>query len=123
MQKNTEQVAFARGLRRNMTDAERVLWAKPVLSHAEGLARRQLAGVKFRRQQPIGPYIVDFVTFERKVVVEVDGGHHSEESIKAVDEERSAWLRQEGFKVLRFWNNEVLSNPQGVLESIMEALR
>ena len=115
MQKNTEQVAFARGLRRNMTEAEHALWAR--------LARRQLAVVKFRRQAPIGPYLVDFVTFERKVVVEVDGGHHGEASIKIVDDARSAWLRQEGFKVLRFWNNEVLNNPQGVLESVLEVLR
>ncbi|MBM2826309.1 MAG: (cytosine-5-)-methyltransferase [Dehalococcoidia bacterium] len=114
MQRNTKQVALARGLRRNMTDAERALWFR--------LGRRQLVGVKFRRQQPIGPYIVDFVTFERKVVVEVDGGHHGETTTKADDEARSAWLRQEGFNVLRFWNNEVLSNPEGVLESILEAL-
>jgi len=73
-------------------------------------------GVKFRRQQPIGKYIVDFVSFEKRIVIEVDGGQHSEE----VDKERDQWLNNEGFKVLRFWNNEVLKNTEGVFEVIRD---
>ncbi len=73
-----------------------------------------MEGVKFRRQQPIGKYVVDFVSFEKRVVIEVDGGQHSEE----VDKERDQWLNNEGFKVLRFWNNEVLKNTEGVFEVI-----
>ena len=75
-----------------------------------------MEGVKFRRQQPIGKYVVDFVSFEKRVVIEVDGGQHSEE----VDKERDQWLNNEGFKVLRFWNNEVLKNTEGVFEVIRD---
>jgi very-short-patch-repair endonuclease len=72
-------------------------------------------GLKFRRQEPIGNYIVDFVCYEKAVVVEVDGGQHSE----AVDSDRDAWLRSQGFNVLRFWNHEVLTKIEGVLEMIL----
>ncbi|GBE05101.1 hypothetical protein BMS3Abin10_00721 [bacterium BMS3Abin10] len=76
---------------------------------------KQIEGLKFRRQEPVGKYIVDFVCFDRKVVIEVDGGQHAEEG---ADKERDKWLNKEGFQVLRFWNNEVLLNPGGVLEVI-----
>jgi very-short-patch-repair endonuclease len=74
-----------------------------------------MEGVKFRRQQPTGRFIVDFVSFERKLIIEVDGGQHSEE----VDKARDQWLNNQGFKILRFWNNEVLQNTEGVIEAIM----
>ena len=70
--------------------------------------------MKFRRQQPVGKYIVDFMCFERRIIIEVDGGQHSEE----VDLTREEYLREQGFEVLRFWNNEVLQNIEGVLETI-----
>jgi very-short-patch-repair endonuclease len=88
-----------------MTDAEIKLW--------KHLNRKQLA-VKFRRQCPIGSYIVDFVSFDGRVIVEVDGGKHVESK---TDESRDKWLVSQGFKVLRFWNNEVLTNLKGVLEA------
>ena len=72
-------------------------------------------GLKFRRQQPIGDYIVDFINFEKMVVIEVDGGQHAENQN---DAERDKWLRQNGFMVLRFWNNDVLKNTEGVVEVI-----
>ncbi len=78
--------------------------------------------MKFRRQQPLGPYIVDFVSFKRKVIVEVDGGQHNEREGKERDKERAAWLKERGYQVLRFGNNEVLANIEGVLEKIDEVL-
>jgi very-short-patch-repair endonuclease len=79
------------------------------------LRNRQLEGVKFRRQHPIGPYIVDFVSLEKQLVIEIDGGQHIENKR---DKEREKYLRMKGFKVLRFWNNDVLRNIDGVLEKI-----
>ena len=81
---------------------------------------RQMQGFKFRRQQPIGPYIVDFVTFEKKFVIELDGGQHAREREK--DEERDLWLKKGGYEVLRFWDNEVFENLDGVLEVIKNKL-
>ena len=104
--------AKARELRRNPTEAERRLW--------KHLRLRQIGGYKFRRQQSIGPYIVDFVCLGKRVVVEVDGGQHSEQI--AYDTERSAWLEAQGFRVLRFWNHEVLKEIEVVKEVIAEAL-
>jgi len=75
-------------------------------------------GVKFRRQQPIGKYIVDYVSFEKRIVIELDGGQHSAEQER--DRERDNWLSKQGFKVLRFWDNEVLQNLEGVLEVIRD---
>jgi very-short-patch-repair endonuclease len=97
----------AKDLRRNSTDAERFLW--------KHLCLKQVEGLKFRRQEPIGNYIVDFVCYEKSIVVEVDGGQHSD----AVDSHRDNWLRSQGFIVLRFWNNEVLTKIEGVLEMIL----
>jgi len=114
MKNNVEQTAFARELRQKQTKAERLLWRK--------LRSKQLQGVKFRRQQPIGPYIVDLASFERKLVIEIDGGQHNKEAVRGRDEERVVWLKERGYRVLRFWNNEVLTNVEGVLERISEAL-
>jgi len=101
----------AKALRANMTDAERKLWYL--------LRAHRFAGIKIKRQAPIGPYIVDFVSFERRLVLEVDGGQHADSD---ADLRRTRWLEDQGFRVLRFWNNEVLSNITGVLETILAAL-
>src|ERR1041384_491669 len=102
----------ARKLREGQTDVERKLWSQ--------LRGRQLSGVKFRRQHPISQFIVGFCCVERGLVVELDGGQHAERT--AADERRARVLEQCGYRVLRFWNNEVLSNFDGVLEKISEAL-
>lgn len=114
MKKNRNQISLAHELRREQTDAEKTLWMK--------LRDKQLEGVKFRRQQPIGPYIVDFVSFGRRLIIEIDGGQHDEENVRAKDERRTAWLEERGYRILRFWNNEVLIDLEGVLERIKEAL-
>ena len=101
----------ARDLRKKSTDAERLLWRH--------LRARQLEGLKFRRQQPLGDYIVDLVCFEKRIVIEVDGGQHM--SAREKDSERDKWLVEQGFRVLRFWNNEVFKNTDGVLEKIRES--
>ena len=106
--------AKARVLRRNQTNAEKALWAQ--------LADWLTAGAKFRRQHPLGPYVVDFFCFEHKLVIEVDGGQHNEPEVETLDKERTAWLEGEGYKVLRFWNSEVIGNIEGVMARISEAL-
>jgi very-short-patch-repair endonuclease len=98
----------AKVLRKNFTDTERLLW--------KYLRAKQMEGCKFRRQEPIGSYIVDFVCHEKKMVIEVDGGQHSADRER--DDERDSWLEGQGYRVLRFWNNEVLTNIKGVLEVI-----
>jgi len=105
--------ARARTLRKNPTDVEKLLWRR--------LRMWQLDGYKFRRQQPLGNYIVDFVCLEEKLIVELDGGQHAEQS--DYDAERDGWLREQGFVVLRFWNNEVLDNLEGVTEKIYQSLK
>jgi len=107
---NSNATIIARNLRKRFTDAEKLLWRY--------LRAKQVEGFKFRRQQPIGNYIVDFVCFEKGVVIEVDGGQHAVEREK--DKERDKWLKGQDLKVLRFWNNEVLTNTGGVLEVIRE---
>jgi very-short-patch-repair endonuclease len=102
----------ARQLRRDQTDAEQRLWAK--------LRDRQLCGAKFRRQHLIGPFIADFCCAQGKVIVELDGGQHAEDV--AADEKRSRFLEAQGYRVLRFWNHDVLGNTEAVLERIVEAL-
>ncbi|MCG7989586.1 MAG: endonuclease domain-containing protein [Candidatus Thiodiazotropha weberae] len=102
---------FAKRLRQNMTDAERVLWKQ--------LRAHRLSGQKFRRQQPIGPYIVDFIHFGEKLIIECDGGQHNE---NRADRKRDAWLNQQGFKVLRFWNHDILNNTESVLTEILALL-
>ena len=109
------KTSLARELRQRQTEVKRNLWAR--------LRNRQLEGVKFRRQQPIGYYVVDFASFENRIIVEIDGGQHNERGIMEKDKERTVWLRGESYHILRFWNNEVLKNVDGVLEVIREALR
>lgn len=99
----------ARRMRVEMTDAERKLW------HA--IKAHRLRDFAFRRQVPIGPYIADFVCHQASLIVEVDGGQHSE---SASDEQRDAWFVDHGFRVVRFWNNDVLTNLDGVLVRIIE---
>ena len=99
----------ARRLRKDLTDAERRLWSI--------LRGRRLNEFKFRRQQPIGSYIVDFVCFERRLVIEVDGSQHQEQV--SYDKQRTKWLNSQGFNVLRVWNNQVLSDPDSVSEAIL----
>ena len=84
------------------------------------LRNRQLSGLRFRRQAPIGPYIVDFVCYENRLVIEVDGGQHLE--LADHDAERTAWLESEGFRVIRFWNNQVLKELEAVREAIFVAV-
>jgi very-short-patch-repair endonuclease len=114
MEKRHTLVELARQLRRSQTEAERVLWGR--------LRNRQLEGVKFRRQQPIGRFIVDFASLEQDLVIEIDGGQHAREPDQTNDRERASWLEQQGYRVLRFWDNEVLMNLECVLERIREAL-
>lgn len=106
------RTARARSLRSNMTDVERKLWM--------ALKGKQIAGYRFRRQHAIGVYIADFACVERKLVIELDGGQHQNQ--EAYDKDRSRYLNQQGWQVVRFWNNEVLENLDGVLEVIMEKL-
>ena len=107
-----KQRGNARQLRRDMTEAERKLW--------QLLRSRRLAHVKFRRQVPLGPWIADFVTFEHKVIVEADGSQHADSER---DKARDVDLATRGFRVLRFWNNDILARPEAVLEQILDALR
>ena len=79
-------------------------------------------GAKFRRQQPVGPYIVDFINFDSSLIIEIDGGQHNDE-VRKKDEDRMMWLQNRGYRVIRFWNNEVLQNIDGVLEKILAALK
>ena len=102
----------ARELRKQLTEAEKTLWRH--------LRLRQIGGYKFRRQQPLGPYVVDFVCFEKQLIVELDGGHHSEQL--AYDADRTAWLGSQGYRVLRFWNHQVLGEIEAVNQVIYEAL-
>jgi very-short-patch-repair endonuclease len=105
-------ITYAKDLRSRSTDAERILWRH--------IRAKRLDGLKFRRQHPIGKYIVDFVFLEKKIVIELDGGHHAESETEAYDRERDDWLEKEGYRVLRFWDNDVLLNTKGILEVIRE---
>jgi very-short-patch-repair endonuclease len=101
-------VKTAKNLRKNLTDAEKIVWLH--------LRAKQFQGLKFRKQAPMGRYVVDFVCHANKLVIEVDGGQHAVN--KSRDQQREVWLRAHGYNVLRFWNNEVLENIEGVLECI-----
>jgi very-short-patch-repair endonuclease len=103
---------MSRKLRANQTDADTKLWNR--------IRNRQISGFKFVRQEPIGRFICDFVCREQGIVVEVDGGHHLDSKS---DELRDLYLAERGYRVMRFWNNDVLSNIDGVLIVIDEALR
>ena len=107
-------VTLARNLRRKQTDAERKIWRV--------LRGRQFENSKFRRQEPIGQYIVDFVSLERQLIIEIDGGQHNQQSESEKDEIRTKWLEKKGFKVIRFWNTDVLLNIEGVAIRILEAI-
>jgi very-short-patch-repair endonuclease len=98
----------AKRLRTDSTDAERLVWSR--------LRAHRLRGWKFKRQQPIGRYVVDFACFDAKLVIELDGGQHADAA--DMDATRDAWLNSQGLRVLRFWNNDVLSNLDGVLTTI-----
>jgi len=100
-------------MRREPTDAEALLWRY--------LRGGRLAGCRFRRQQPLGRFIVDFVCFEKAVIVEVDGGQHLE--AQAADAARTRWLKARGFQVVRFWNDDVLMRSGHVLEEIVRVLQ
>src|SRR5579872_3683310 len=102
---------MARGLRSRMTDAERKLWF--------ALRDRRFQSFKFRRQVPIGPYVADFMSYASRLVVEVDGGQHAE---PGRDARRDRWLAENNFRVVRFWNNEVLRNLEGVLTALADEL-
>jgi very-short-patch-repair endonuclease len=101
---------LAKDLRKNATQAEALLWSK--------LRARQMEGLKFRRQQPIENFIVDFVSFEKRIVIELDGGQHAEDNGK--DKKRDIYLKDKGFTVLRFWNSEVFESLEGILETIRQ---
>jgi len=109
---NVGKTSMFRRLRRNATIVEQRLWCR--------VRSRSLCGMKFVRQEPIGPYIVDFVCRERRLITEVDGGQHADSKRDII---RDQWLRDHGYQVLRFWNNDVIENTDGVLEAIAEVLR
>jgi very-short-patch-repair endonuclease len=107
-----KSIRLARRLRVNQTNAETVLWNR--------IRNRQIDGHKFVRQQPISGYICDFVCREKLLVIEVDGGQHNESAADAIRDRR---LNEEGYRVIRFWNNDVLGNIEGVLLTIQSELR
>ena len=111
---STKQRVRARSLRANSTDAERIIWS--------ALRAHRMNGASFRRQIPIGPYVVDFVCHAAKLVIELDGGQHFESKQEQRDARRDAYLAAKNFRVLRFNNHDVMSNRQGVLETIAAAL-
>ena len=102
----------AKALRSNQTDAEQRLWYR--------LRAHRFMDLKFKRQKPIGRYIVDFVCMEHRLIIELDGSQHAEQV--AYDQQRDAWLRSQGYTVLRFWNNDVMQQLEGVLEQILLTL-
>ena len=102
----------ARKLRRDQTEAEQKLWSR--------LRRHQMKGLQFRRQHPIGPFFADFVCLETKLIIEVDGSQHADQTIR--DDSRSEFLRDAGYTVLRFWNYEVIGEIDQVVERIAKAL-
>ncbi len=106
-------IRYTRDLRMNQSDAEKRIWRH--------LRNRQMHGAKFRRQIAIDPYIVDFICTDCMLIVELDGGQHADQI--DYDEKRTKFLESRGYRVLRFWNNDVLANTEGVLEVIMSALQ
>jgi very-short-patch-repair endonuclease len=102
----------AKNLRKNSTDTEKLLWLH--------LRAKKFQGLKFRRQAPMGRYVVDFVCHAKKLVIEVDGGQHAIDKYR--DQQRETWLIAQGYSVIRFWNNEILENIEGVLAIIRQKL-
>jgi very-short-patch-repair endonuclease len=115
LRRTDKRVPRARRLRREITLAERKLWWH--------LRRIPMEHSHFRRQATIGPYFVDFTCHDVKLVIEVDGGQHNMDDRRAKDLERTKFLESQGYRVLRFWNHEVLGNTEGVIESIAAAIR
>lgn len=111
MSTSSERTHFRRHLRRTQTEAERKVWYR--------LRDRRLNGFKFLRQESIGPYVADFCCREAKLIIEIDGSQHAESSHDRV---RDAWLDERGYRMLRFWNSDVMTNMVPVLETIMSAL-
>ena len=105
---------LAKSLRRNQTDVERKLWYL--------LRDRRFGGFKFRRQQPIGPYVVDFVCFDKRLIVELDGSQHGGDEAMIYDARRTAFLESQGFRVVRFWNHAVNENIEALGDAIAHAL-
>lgn len=103
-------IPLAKTLRKNQTYAENLLWLH--------IKNRQILNINFRRQRPLGKYIVDFISREHKLIIEIDGGHHNDNLERYKDEVRTKYLESQGYKVIRFWNNEVSENLEGVLEII-----
>ena len=109
-----EKYKRARNLRKGSTEQERIIW---------GLVRnRQLNGLKFVRQYPIGKYIADFACRRLKLVIELDGGQHNEDDNINYDNERTKYMEAEGYRVIRFWNNEIDNNLEGVYERLLEII-
>ena len=106
---------IARNLRKNSTPQEQKMW--------QLLRNHRYKGLEFRRQQPIGPYIVDFVCREKWLIIELDGGQHNEDENIVYDDERTKYLESKGFKVIRFWNNDVDNNIEAVFDKIDEYTR
>jgi very-short-patch-repair endonuclease len=104
----------ARRLRKTSTDAEIKLWRH--------LRQMPMLGSHFRRQVPVGPYVADFACMATKLLIELDGGQHGEPDNANRDEARTRWLEAEGYRVIRFWNNEIMSNIDGVMEAIYAAV-
>ena len=109
--KNKKLLPLARANRNNPTDAERKLWY---------LIKDETLGFKFRRQHRIGSYIVDFICLEKNLIIECDGGQHAENKS---DEERTSFLNSKGYKVIRFWNTDILKNKEGIFTEILKALK
>lgn len=103
-----------RTLRKNMTKQERLLW--------QFLRKKNINGLKFRRQYPIGKYIVDFICNEKRLIIEIDGGQHNENQNIVYDQERTKYLETKGFKVIRFWNLDIENNIEGVYQEILKHL-
>ncbi|ANV99441.1 endonuclease domain-containing protein [Bradyrhizobium icense] len=102
--------AAAKKLRANATPHERILW--------RALKELPIEGTHFRRQAPIGPYVVDFFCPAKRLIIELDGGHHNEDATAKRDSERQTWLEQEGYRVIRFWNSDVAFDLRAVMEKI-----
>jgi len=103
---------FARKLRKSETDAERKIWQQ--------LRSRNLNGAKFRRQYPVGPYVIDFICINEKLIIELDGSQHLQQ--RTYDAQRTAFLEQAGYRVMRFWDNDVLLQTENVMQAIVDAL-
>ena len=115
MVKQMNRVAeAAKDLRHSQTEAEKRLW--------ERLKTKHLSGAKFRRQEPIGSFIVDFVSYENKLIIEIDGSPHRNTETKIHDGQKTAWLQAEGFRVMRLWNSDIFGNLERVIKKIRLAL-